>query len=354
MKGEPLADLYRRQRRDLARSVAPIAGADEADDLVHDAFLAFLATSQDADRPSAWLWRVARNRALNQVRRLPALPLDEADHADDAHPGSGSEREATRATVARVLAGLPERFRHALELRFFEGCSYDEIADALGCRVAQAHVVVHRATRRFGRELVRQLAASHGAEPCVDFLEASAGIAAGDANDHGATPCIRCRPAFDELAALRSIPALLPAVPLPVSAIRRIVARVAQYGARVGEPAAQLAHALAAFGVVTASVYGASAPRAVTPASAAVPAVAASAPARAVVSAEAPALVSRAPAAPARAPAAPVRTSDSVGVGGVSVTSSDSATQAEAQRGSAGWSGVVVCQPLEPCPPPPP
>ncbi len=59
------------------------------------------------------------------------------------------EREASDAHIRaeRVLAGLPERHRRILQLRFLHGHSIKEAAQAMGVTVANAKVLQHRALR---------------------------------------------------------------------------------------------------------------------------------------------------------------------------------------------------------------
>jgi len=51
----------------------------------------------------------------------------------------------------RLLAGLPEPYRRVLMLRFVEGCSVRETADAMGISVGDAKVLQHRALRGAGQ-----------------------------------------------------------------------------------------------------------------------------------------------------------------------------------------------------------
>ncbi|MGH2830803.1 MAG: RNA polymerase sigma factor, partial [Actinomycetota bacterium] len=198
---EFVADLYRRERSGMTRSVARIAGESHAEDLVHDAFVAYLTKSPWATRPGAWVATVARNRALNELRRPRLVPLTGVE-PDDDQPSPDAEREAIRTTVASALAAIPARSITALRMKFFEGCDYPEIASALGVRIAQAHVIVHRALRRLGRELVNRMAAVHGASDCAPALLRMAGLSAVE-DAHDADPCPACRPAWDEIVALR-------------------------------------------------------------------------------------------------------------------------------------------------------
>lgn len=110
----------------------------EAEDLIHDAFVTVneRASQYSADRGSviAWLVTLVRNLSIDRTRRRerrgtlarevfahepPASVRDPERQTSDA-----SEREKIR----RALTTLPEAQRQTLEVAFFEGLSYPEIA----------------------------------------------------------------------------------------------------------------------------------------------------------------------------------------------------------------------------------
>lgn len=203
-----VVELYVAERTSLRRQISRIVDPDRAEDLVQETFITYIQRPPWTERPRAWLARVARNRALNDIRRAREVPLVE-EQADDDDREAAPEREAVRAVVGRALETLPERARTALTLRYFDERDYEEIAQELAVRVEQAHVIVHRALRRLGTEIVKQLASTHGAERCASALASIAGIKP-DGNGHGPTPCDRCRPVWDEIVALRGLQILAP------------------------------------------------------------------------------------------------------------------------------------------------
>lgn len=103
----------------------------------------------------AWLFGIARNAALDELRRrkrvaaLVAEPTDPdagaAPHADD---DEAAEAFVRRATVRAALEQLDPRERELVALKFFAGLSNAEIAKVLGISVANAGTRVHRAVTR--------------------------------------------------------------------------------------------------------------------------------------------------------------------------------------------------------------
>lgn len=115
---------------------------DEAEDVVHDAFVAIVERADQfrADRGSvaAWLVTAVRNLALDRARRRTRraqITDDELRHEPAEpvlDPESISWLEHRRVTVVAALATIPEAQRRTLEIAFFEGLSYPEIAEREG------------------------------------------------------------------------------------------------------------------------------------------------------------------------------------------------------------------------------
>ena len=57
--------------------------------------------------------------------------------------------------VQKVLAQMKEKYRVVIGLRDIDGCSYDEIAEALGCPVGTVESRLHRARKDLARRLKR-------------------------------------------------------------------------------------------------------------------------------------------------------------------------------------------------------
>jgi len=83
---------------------------------------------------TTWLYRVATNAALDEVRRRNRrpVPLDPASGAPQVSPGSVESVVTARIDVDAALAGLSPEFRAAVVLRDLCDLDYSEIAEALG------------------------------------------------------------------------------------------------------------------------------------------------------------------------------------------------------------------------------
>ncbi|POM26569.1 ECF RNA polymerase sigma factor SigH [Actinomadura rubteroloni] len=122
-----------------------------------------------------WLYGVARRVLANHhrgVRRRSALSHDLADRLrSDLATGYVPEEPGDLAPAAEAFRELPERDRELLALVGWEGLDNGEIATVLGCSRNAVRIRLHRARRRFARELERRgasasqsrtLAAAHG------------------------------------------------------------------------------------------------------------------------------------------------------------------------------------------------
>jgi RNA polymerase sigma-70 factor, ECF subfamily len=147
--------LYRESGRDLYAYVRTLLGDDaSAEDVTALAFERAYRkrASFDAGRGSqrGWLFGIARNAALDELRRRKrAAPLV-ADLADDQLPAAAEEAEtAVRRTTVRVaLAALAPRERELIALKFHAGLSNVELAAVLGTSESNAGTRVHRAVMK--------------------------------------------------------------------------------------------------------------------------------------------------------------------------------------------------------------
>jgi RNA polymerase sigma-70 factor, ECF subfamily len=103
----------------------------------------------------AWLFGIARNAALDELRRrkrAAALAADPAD-VDAVPPEDAAEAALQRAAVRVALGRLGARERELIALKFHAGLDNSEIAAVLGVSVSNAGTQLHRAMTKL-REAV--------------------------------------------------------------------------------------------------------------------------------------------------------------------------------------------------------
>jgi RNA polymerase sigma-70 factor (ECF subfamily) len=130
-------------------------------DIAQDTFVKLLSTIQQFRGDSSfesWLYRMVVNTCLDYHRkRRRFLPL-----LDEALDVFRSPRESTlhdllreeqEERVQQIVAQLPEEQRIVVVMRYTEGLSYEEIADALGCRRGTVASRLNRAHKALERRL---------------------------------------------------------------------------------------------------------------------------------------------------------------------------------------------------------
>jgi RNA polymerase sigma-70 factor (ECF subfamily) len=129
-----------------------------AEDALQDVWLAvFRAVPRLADAGAfrAWVYRIARDRALREFRkRTPHRSLEREDFIE----GCAEEDAFSAADVERVHAALdelPPEQREAVVLRYIEDMSYEEMAQVVGCPLGTVRSRLHYAKRALRRLLER-------------------------------------------------------------------------------------------------------------------------------------------------------------------------------------------------------
>ena len=156
------AELVGRYQGPIVNYVYRMLGNyDAAVDLSQDVFLksySALASYRPQYPFTAWLFRIARNAAIDEIRRrrLTLVPLDEPVDteegtlgrqvaADEAGPEQLFMDDEFRNQLEGAIAQLPEKYREPLVLRHAAEMSYDEIAEALELPLGTVKTRVFRA-----------------------------------------------------------------------------------------------------------------------------------------------------------------------------------------------------------------
>ena len=164
---EQLVDKYKQPVMNLAFRM--LRDAAEAEDLAQNVFVQVYKSAhryQVASKFSTWLFTIARNLSLNEIRRRSRHPTDsmDANHPEqDDQPLHQYEDKKTFSPPDRLLQGeleqkideamaeLPENQRTAILLCRQDELSYEEIAKVLDCSLSATKSLIHR-----GRETLKQ------------------------------------------------------------------------------------------------------------------------------------------------------------------------------------------------------
>jgi RNA polymerase sigma factor (sigma-70 family) len=212
---EVLFDRYHARLLAFCRHM--VGSAEDAEDVLQEVFANAHAAMLDDRRHinvRPWLYRIARNRCLNHLRK----PVPEGQESMDVHPHAGGtstaervqSREDFRALVADVH-DLPETQRTALLLREVDALSYEDIASAMDTTVPAVKSLLVRARMALADATQSRLLTCGDVR--LELAEAAEGLRkASGAVRHHVRQCEPCREYRSELRANgRALASLAPA-----------------------------------------------------------------------------------------------------------------------------------------------
>ena len=163
-----LVEKYKQPVMNLAYRT--LSDATEAEDLAQHVFLQVFKSAHRYEvtaKFSTWIFTIARNLCLNEIRRRsrhPGESLDEVSPENEDQPlrqvqdvKNSSPPDALLQSeleekVQLALGELPEKQRTALLLCRQEELSYEEIAQVLDCSLSATKSLIHR-----GRETLKEV-----------------------------------------------------------------------------------------------------------------------------------------------------------------------------------------------------
>ena len=130
----------------------------DAEDLTQDVFIKMFRALHTYSRRSsfrAWLYRIARNRVIDFLRRKKptAIDIDEVVIAGEDSPVKTYSRAATTETLEDAIAELPPIYSEVLLLRHRNELTYEEIVDATGLVLGTVKARLHRARALLRKKL---------------------------------------------------------------------------------------------------------------------------------------------------------------------------------------------------------
>jgi RNA polymerase sigma factor (sigma-70 family) len=215
---EAIVDRYQGRLLGFCRQM--LGSTEDAEDVLQEVFVnsyrAMLADEREINlRP--WLYRIARNRCLNHLRKPTADAQESMDLVPAVEASSTAEKVHNREEFRQLLTDvgkLPETQRSALLLREMDAMSYEEIAQAMETSVPSVKSLLVRARISLAEaSQARQLTCG---EVRLDLAEAAEGLRklSGPVRRH-VRDCEECG---DFRSQLRSndkvLAALVPAGPL--------------------------------------------------------------------------------------------------------------------------------------------
>jgi RNA polymerase sigma-70 factor (ECF subfamily) len=160
--------LVRRHQGPLYNFCLRMLGqGEDAADVAQETFVqlySHLGRLDEREPLAPWLFRVARNRCIDIIRRRRTVPLGATDAADDNPnffeqiddeplPDELAERADLQRLLVSAIAALPPTYSEVVALRYAGDRSFAEIAQILDCDEGAARVRFHRAKALLRRQL---------------------------------------------------------------------------------------------------------------------------------------------------------------------------------------------------------
>ena len=154
-----------------------VSDAGEVEDVTQEAFIKAYRALGKFRGDSAfytWLYRIAANAAKNHLVAKGRRPgadatIEDAEGFDEggmlsesASPEALAMGGELAAVVESALNALPDELKAALMLREFDGLSYDDIADVLGCPVGTVRSRIFRAREAIDQRVKEQISGGSG------------------------------------------------------------------------------------------------------------------------------------------------------------------------------------------------
>jgi RNA polymerase sigma factor (sigma-70 family) len=152
------ADEYRDQ---LARFLAATVGPDDAEDCLQETLIAALRAYprlREGSNVRAWLFTIARNKALDEHRArarrpVPVLTVPETADESGGSGGSGDDGGGRASELWDAVRELPPKQRAAVVLRYVNDFSHREVAVVLDCSEEAARRSLHEGLAKLRREI---------------------------------------------------------------------------------------------------------------------------------------------------------------------------------------------------------
>lgn len=154
-----------------------VSDASEVEDVTQEAFIKAYRALGKFRGDSAfytWLYRIAANAAKNHLVAKGRRPgadatIEDAEGYDEgglllesASPEALAMGGELAEVVESALNALPDELKAALMLREFDGLSYDDIADVLGCPVGTVRSRIFRAREAIDQRVKEQISGGSG------------------------------------------------------------------------------------------------------------------------------------------------------------------------------------------------
>ncbi len=155
-------DILPLKNKLFAYSFRIVHSRQEAEDVVQDILLKVWEKRNELDSVSnieAWCMTMVRNRSLDRIKlksnRSQQIEERHDLAADVATPLGIVEMDDLKTKLRRIVQGLPLKQREVIQLRDFQGKTYQEIAEIMSIDMNLVKVTIHRARQVIKQEILK-------------------------------------------------------------------------------------------------------------------------------------------------------------------------------------------------------
>ncbi len=158
--------VERYQQKVFGTAMGFLHSAEDAEELSQDVFLKVfqkLDTFEQRSKFSTWLYRIAVNECLNEVKKKRMLsfflPLDSllAQPSSKDSPQDDLETRELRGKIATAIDSLPTKQRSAFILRYYEELPQKEIASIMNLSEGSVEQLLQRAKKNLQKKLKQSI-----------------------------------------------------------------------------------------------------------------------------------------------------------------------------------------------------
>lgn len=129
---------------------------DASQDLTQETFIKVfmnIRKVKSAEHFRPWMCTIARNLVRDYFRKVKRHSTISFDNIKDLHGQSNIELTRRRMIIQNALAQLTEKDRMLLTLAYYQGMSFDEVAQVMKMTASNVKISMHRARRRLRKHL---------------------------------------------------------------------------------------------------------------------------------------------------------------------------------------------------------
>ncbi|MCH7548646.1 MAG: RNA polymerase sigma factor [Candidatus Krumholzibacteriota bacterium] len=158
-------DLLERHHATAWAVVRGVLGdRDEVEDVIQQVYVKVfrgLARFRGDARFSTWLYQIARNEAINAVkkRRMDTTSIDNVVLVapEKESPDAVMQRSRAGSELEAAMSRIDEKYRLAIELRYMGEHSYEEIAEIMDLPLGTVKTYIHRGKAELKKTMTRTL-----------------------------------------------------------------------------------------------------------------------------------------------------------------------------------------------------